>query len=622
MTHKENTAKVGNRAGSAGTNGHNGHHVDAGDQADMNGRQPGDEGHNPFDTRAANAKRAEQRAYGSAAAATLVGGLYVAEHGKAKLTDAGYAAVAALEGISADDARAAKLIDRIPSEADVVRWYRERGERTWELPTKASVDRAGLKAATRGLDATRKIAVTTIDARAAEGVSWAQRAIAKAAADNLDMAVKAKVYSFTLTNLHAYGAAVADLVALPAMTPETRLASLRLLRQWAAEENLRAQDEARKRLAVAEVAEVTLPPVVSLDELLADDDEPVRMRIEQVWPSGGGKGSCAAMAGAGKTTLNGNLLRSLVDGDPFLGAFEVHETISRIMVIDLEMTPSMMRRWLRRQGVRNTAAVVDVVNLRSKAHLFDISKDKLRDMWMRRIRDNGIEWVTFDCLKPVLDVMGLNENNEMGKFLTPFDAMLGEAGVSDVLVYHHTGHQNERPRGDSMLLGWTDVNLKLVKPEPGADADRYFAADKVRDADTPAPEGLLSFDKATGRLTYAGGDRSATAASAAVEKRLNEVLNVLADHRVKHPGDDDKGMTQTEIRNAVKGKNETTDEALALAASKDRNLVVLKRQGRANRYWIKPAAMDPLHIDDESTDSDIETGGQPVAGPPGAPTDG
>lgn len=377
--------------------------------------------------------------------------------------------------------------------------------------------------------------------------------------------------------------------------------------------------EARKLLTAHDAAEITLPPVVSLDELLAEDDDPVRMRIEQVWPSGGGKGSCAAAAGAGKTTLNGNLIRSLVDGDPFLGAFEVHETVSRIMVIDLEMTPSMMRRWLRRQGVRNTAAVVDVVNLRSTAHLFDMGNDKLRDMWMRRIRDNGIEWVSFDCLKPALDVMGLNENTEMGKFLTPFDAMLGEAGVSDVLVYHHTGHANgsagERARGDSTLLGWTDVNLKLIWDREKDGNKRYFAADKVRDADEPAPEGLLSWDKATNRLTYAGGDRATTAASANVEKRLNEVLNVLADHHVKHPGgDDDKGVTQSDVRKAVGGKNETTDAALALAV--ERGQAVLKRQGRANRYWIKPAAMDPLHMGDEGTGGDTESGGQPVAGPP------
>jgi hypothetical protein len=144
----------------------------------------------------------------------------------------------------------------------------------------------------------------------------------------------------------------------------------------------------------------------------------------------------------------------------------------------------MTRRWLRRQGVRNVDAVVDVVNLRGNPGLFDMGNDRVRDMWARRLRDQGVNFVTFDCLKPVLDIMGLNENTEMGKFLTPFDVMLTEAEVDDVLVYHHTGHASgaagERARGDSTLLGWTDVNLKIICDDDG---DRFFSADKGPDAE-------------------------------------------------------------------------------------------------------------------------------------------
>lgn len=582
-------------------------------RTDMNGLRPGDEGYNWFNTRRANAKHAEESQYGSPEVATTASGMYVAEHAVArgKLTKGkgGYDAVAALGAVLLSNARSTGLVDKNhhPSQADVARWHAQRGL-DCQPETPATVDLAGLKVASKGLDPNRKIALATIDALAAEGKPWAVRAANRAAADNLDMSVawKDRPHAFTLTELrNTYRANVDDLVGLPEITDETRVESLRLLRRWAEEENQRARDDARKRLAAATVVE--LPPVTSLDELLATPDDPVRMRIEQVWPAGGGKGSCAAAAGAGKTTLNGNLLRSLVDGDPFLDAFEVHETVSRIMVIDLEMTKGMLRGWLRRQGVANTAAVVDVVNLRSKAHLFDMGNDKLRDMWVRRIRDNGVEWVTFDCLKPVLDAMGLNENTEMGKFLTPFDAMLGEAGVSDSLVYHHTGHASgpagERARGDSMLLGWTDVNLKLLRPDGGA--DRYFVADKVRDADDPAPEGLLKFDKATGRLTYAGGDRAQTGRSEAVEKRLIEVLDVLAEHHAEGTADN-KGMGTTAIKKAVGGDKTITDKALALA--KKRELAILHWEGRAKRYQITPKGLDPLHSGDDSDMGDAPDG--------------
>jgi hypothetical protein len=597
VTREHNTSQAGNRAGSANANGHNGHGPDADDRADMNGRQPGDEGFNPFDTRAANSKHGEDREHGSAAAATVVGGLYAAEHGRAMLSLAGYAAVAALEGIAVPDAKAARLINHNPSEADVARWYSERGQQ-WVSPTKASVDRAGLRAASRGLDPAHTVALTTIDALAAEGVSWAETTAAQAAADNLDMAVKAKNHSFTLAELYNhYGAAVADLVGLAPMTTTTRLASLRLLRQWAAEENLRAQNDARKRLAATEVAEIKLPPVTCLDALLALPGDPVRMRIESVWPAGGCRTLNAAPAGAGKTTLNCNLIRSLVDGDPFLDAFEVHQCAERIVVIDLEMNQQMLKRWLSRQGVRNTAGVVDVVTLRGEAGLFDLGNDKLRDMWARRLRDLGCDFVIFDCLSPVIHAMGLKEATELGKFLCPLNEMLKEAGVADVLVHHHMGHVEERARGDSTALGWSDANWKQVIDGDHPLKPRYFSTSKVRDADEPVGEGLLSFDKATGRLTYAGGNRAETGKSEAVEKRLNEVLEVLADRQAEG-FTDDKGMGTTAIKTAVKGGKTITDKALALAD--ERKLVILHREGRAKRYRIKPDAMDPLYAGDDS----------------------
>ncbi|WP_141245703.1 AAA family ATPase [Mycobacterium avium subsp. hominissuis] len=357
--------------------------------------------------------------------------------------------------------------------------------------------------------------------------------------------------------------------------------------------------EARKLLTAHDAAEITLPPVTSLRELLSQPDEPVRMRIDSLWAMGGGKTLCAASAGAGKTTLNCNLIRSLADDDaPFLGKFEVHQRAERIVLIDNEMTATMLRSWLRRQGVRNIDAVVDVVNLRGQAGLFNLGNDRLRDMWTRRLSDLGCDFVIFDCLSPVVNAMGLKEATELGKFLHPLTEMLTSAGVEDALVQHHMGHEAERARGDSTALGWSDNNWNIVKDGDAPDAPRYFFASKVRDADDPAGEGLLSFDKASGRLTYVGGDRAETVKNETVEKRLSAVLDVLAEHHTKKLKDD-KGMGTTEIKSAVGGDKGITDRALDLA--KKRGQVTLHADGRAKRYKIAPEAMDPMHMgnDDE-----------------------
>jgi hypothetical protein len=590
-----------NRAGSPEANGHNGHDplhaaapggADDDGRIDMKGLRPGDDGYNVFNKRSTYAKHAEESQYGSPQTATVVGGLYVAEHGKAKLREGGYAAVAALEAVAVTDAKAVGLLDHRPSEADVARWYHDRAE-PWVQPTKASVGRAGLQAATRGLDATRKIALTTIDALAAEGVGWAVSAAQKAAADNLDYAVKVKPHAFTLTELyHDHNAAVGDLVELPRMTTETRLASLRLLKDWAAADNLRAQSDARRRVAAAEAGDLKLPPVTNLDALLAKEDDPVRFRIDGVWPAGGAKVLCAAPAGGGKTTLSGNLVRSLADGDPFLGKFAVNHTAQRIVVIDNEMTEPMLRRWLRRQQVRNTAAVADVVNLRGQAGLFDMSNHRLRAEWSRRLRGLGCDVVIFDCLKPVLEAMGLDENRETGKFLYPFAEMLVDAGVEDVLVHHHMGRNNERARGDSTLLGWTEANWKIVRKDDHPARPRFFSTDKVRDADEPVQEGLLSFDPATGHLTYVGGDRAQTQATESLERTVSKVLDALADSGV-----DGEGLTKTDLRQFVAGKNETIDAAVDLAVK--RKQVTRNKPGRGAKYRIVPKALNLMDMGEE-----------------------
>lgn len=347
--------------------------------------------------------------------------------------------------------------------------------------------------------------------------------------------------------------------------------------------------EARKRLADYDAQAVTLPEVVSLDALLALPDDSQRMRIEKVLPSGGAKVLCAAPAGAGKTTLNGNLVRSLVDGDPFLGAFAVNQRAERIVIIDNEMTQEMLKRWLRRQGVRNASAVVDVVTLRGQAGLFDLGSDRIRNMWTRRLSDIGCDFLIFDCLSPVINAMGLKESTELGKFLHPLTDMLTAAGVLDVLVQHHMGHDAERARGDSTALGWSDANWKMIRDRENGKDNRYFATDKVRDADELVPEGLLSFNQATGRLTYDGGNRAQTRTSNTVEKRLQEVLGVLADHAAHG----DQGITTTAVKVAVGGRKEITTQALELAEK--RKLVLVTYKGRAKVYRINPAAQDP-HI--------------------------
>jgi len=253
------------------------------------------------------------------------------------------------------------------------------------------------------------------------------------------------------------------------------------------------------------------PAIVTLDAFLAEDDEPVRYRVDRLWPVGG-RVVLAAQYKAGKTTLRDNLVRCLADAEDFLGRFPVAPPQGRIVVIDNELDTRMMRAWLRDQQIANPGRVA-VLPLRGKVAAFDLLDGATRARWASKLRAVGAAVVIFDCLRPVLDALGLDESKEAGRFLVAFDALLDEAGIGEALLVHHMGHNGERSRGDSRLLDWPDVTWRLVRQNEDPASARFFSA-FGRDVDQG--EGLLTFDRERRRLTLTGQTRRDTAADAFV----------------------------------------------------------------------------------------------------------
>lgn len=300
---------------------------------------------------------------------------------------------------------------------------------------------------------------------------------------------------------------------------------------------LRAREEAQRILRQEQAG--AEPDFVRLDRFLAIDDEPEQYRVDGLWPVGG-RIICAAQWKAGKTTARDNLVRSLADGERFLGRFTVHRPAGQVVIIDNELDERMLRRWLRDQGIRNEQSV-SVLALRGQTATFNPLDPDNRARWAAKLRHLNAAVVLFDCLRPVLDALGLSEDKDAGRFLTAFDALLHEAAVGEAVVIHHMGHTGERSRGDSVLRGWPDVEWQLLreKTDDGdqePNARRFFRA-YGRDVDVP--EGLLTYDHDTRRLTLAGGTRKDAKADAGVP----EILAYL---------DANPGATQRGVEAALK----------------------------------------------------------------------
>ena len=182
--------------------------------------------------------------------------------------------------------------------------------------------------------------------------------------------------------------------------------------------------------------------------------------------------------------------------------------------------------------------------LRGKAATFNILDDRTRARWATRLSDAGITRLALDCLRPVLDALGLDEHREAGRFLEALDALGAEAGLTEKLLVHHMGHGSERSRGDSRLLDWPDAAWKLTRlksdDDPTLDdpsGPRFLSA---FGRDVNMPEAELTFDETTRHLTIgaAAGNRAQAKTRAKAEAILPEVLAAIREH----PGISTRGL--------------------------------------------------------------------------------
>jgi hypothetical protein len=240
------------------------------------------------------------------------------------------------------------------------------------------------------------------------------------------------------------------------------------------------------------------------------------------------------------------------------------EPSTRITIIDDEMSKGQIRRWYRDHEIRNTDSI-KIVSLRGALASFDILDPVTRQEWAREL--HGTEILVLDCLRPVLDALGLDENKDGGKFLVAFDALLAETGASEAIVVHHMGHSGARSRGDSRILDWPDATWNVTREDvEDPKSPRYFSA-HGRDVDES--EKLLEYVENDGRaLRIIGGDRRQAGADEALQKIVD--LLTVQPH-----------LTGRAIQTALGGNKKRNDEALARGVREEK---IIRYPGPYNGY--------------------------------------
>ena len=370
---------------------------------------------------------------------------------------------------------------------------------------------------------------------------------------------------------------------LAALTPldTAGVADLQLQAAAIAADVRRQIDTRARSLAAQREAAVVPPAPTNLADLLAQPDDEAAYRVGELWPTGG-RVLLAAQFKAGKSTLVGNVLRSLVDGDKFLDRFDA-VPVGRVALIDTELDTRTLRRWLREQAIDNTERV-SVLPLRGAVSTFDILDAAARSRWAAQLA--GADVVILDCLRPVLDALGLSEDKDAGRVLVAFDALLAEIGATEGMVVTHMGHEAERARGDSRLRDWPDAEWKIARGGDDSDDDgrrpRYFSA---LGRDVSLPEGLLTFDPETRRLAYGEGNRRDSNARAA----LPELMALIR----AEPGTLSKNAAEGRLRDEHAIPNRVARQAIA-AAIRSGDLTV--STGPRNAKLLSPG-VDPFTVE-------------------------
>jgi AAA domain len=135
-------------------------------------------------------------------------------------------------------------------------------------------------------------------------------------------------------------------------------------------ERLRVRRAAQRELDAEERGPIIPPHIVTLSDLLNEPDPAIAWRLD-AWQPAETRVMLSAARKVGKTTLTGSLVRSLVDGEPWLGRYEVQAIQGTVTVIDTEMSRRQLRRWYRDLGIARTTHV-RIIPLRGQGALFDV----------------------------------------------------------------------------------------------------------------------------------------------------------------------------------------------------------------------------------------------------------
>lgn len=280
---------------------------------------------------------------------------------------------------------------------------------------------------------------------------------------------------------------------------ERRGADSHEIRAWQAAEEAAYRDLGRKLWQLRHETSIPpLGPVKTMDQDLATERAPLIYTVKDLHARDGNL-HIIAQNKRGKTTLALNLVRALLDGEPFLGQFDTYFPKRRILYLNYEVSRKRFESWVRTIGLNNTNRLV-VMHLRGMNR--PINADHTRREVIGIARRYNVGMIIVDPLQKAFPGSGRqgDPNDEMNRMLDIFDQLKVAASIDDAVIVAHAGNQDsDRARGASAIGGSADNTWVLTSKTADATSTRMFSA-YGRDVELNGQH-PLRFHSSTLRLT-------------------------------------------------------------------------------------------------------------------------
>jgi hypothetical protein len=299
------------------------------------------------------------------------------------------------------------------------------------------------------------------------------------------------------------------LLASPALAAEVQ----KLLHRQDAQEIV-AEIYGRRRPLPA-VAEGTVA------DILANPIEE-RWRFHGIWPAEG-RVLLVAQRKTGKTTMIGNIAKSLILGVPFLDhtAHAIGEDRT-VVVLNYEVSAHQFARWMDDMGVPGDRMYVFNMRGTENPLLTEVGRWDLA----QKIKAQRGEVLIVDPFGRAFPGEQ-NDASQVSPWLVNLDQVAEMGGCSELLLTAHAGwgSTNVRSRGSSALEDWPDAILTMRKDEDG---NRFIKADG-RDVDVE--ESMLRWHEDT--RTYS---RTTEVGMTADERGITRLADLIVEQVKLSPG--------------------------------------------------------------------------------------